>query len=134
MIEDNTDQQTFLHSCPNVTQFILQNTDPNKLTFDDALIRLREYSNVYNNGQIPRFMECIRQVGVEAIARSLKEDGSNVHEKQPIRQEQINMKRSHDQFLTMNGSMLHSNNTANNLMKNSGNVKSMNSFAQYQPV
>lgn len=44
------------------------------------------------------------------------------------------MKRSHDQFFTINGSNIHSNGSANNLMKNSGNFKSMNNFALYQPV
>jgi hypothetical protein len=44
------------------------------------------------------------------------------------------MKRSHDQFLGYNSNTMLPNGSTDNLMKNLGNVKSMNSFAQYQPV
>jgi hypothetical protein len=44
------------------------------------------------------------------------------------------MKRSHDQFLSYNSNAMLPNGSTDNLMKNLGNVKSMNSFAQYQPV
>lgn len=63
MIEDNTDLQTFPVSFPSVVDFICKN-NLSVLSFDTALISLREYVNCYNNGQIPKYMECIKQVGV----------------------------------------------------------------------
>lgn len=70
LITDNTDSQTILESIPSIINFI-SGENKMSLTFDEALISLREYANRFNNGQIPKYMECIRQVGVKNILDSL---------------------------------------------------------------
>lgn len=70
LITDNTDSQTIPESISSIIKFICGENKIN-LTFDEALISLREYANKYNNGQIPKYMECIRQVGAKNILNSL---------------------------------------------------------------
>jgi len=70
LITDNTDSQTIPECIPSIIKF-MSGENKMSLTFDEALICLREYANRFNNGQIPKYMECIRQVGVKNILNSL---------------------------------------------------------------
>lgn len=70
LITDNTDSQTIPECIPSIIKFMI-GENKMSLTFDEALIALREYANRFNNGQIPKYMECIRQVGVKNILDSL---------------------------------------------------------------
>lgn len=53
LITDNTDQKTIPAGIPLIINFIYGDKEVD-LTFDEALIRLKEYSNKFNQGQIPK--------------------------------------------------------------------------------
>lgn len=73
LVEDNADQETTPKEIPSLIKFIFEPMKNNGIVgFDEALIRVRDYANRYNDGQIPKYMECIRQVGVGKILNSLE--------------------------------------------------------------
>jgi hypothetical protein len=62
IIEDNTDHNTTPRQNPSIINHIYQNKSV--ATFDDALTSVREYANQFNNGVIPKSLECIQKVGI----------------------------------------------------------------------
>ena len=78
LIEDNMDIEMTPKEIPSLKQFIYHQKETSlAVTFDEALIRVREYANKYNDGEIPKHMECIRQVGVGKILQSLEKTVSS---------------------------------------------------------
>lgn len=78
LIEDNIDIEMTPKKIPSLKQFVYHQKEKSlAVTFDEALIRVREYANKYNDGGIPKHMECIRQVGVGKILQSLEKTVSS---------------------------------------------------------
>ena len=70
LIEDKSDHETLPINTPTINVYIY--TTAQMLNFDHALIGLREYANKFNDGHIPKHMDCIKQVGVKKILKTIQ--------------------------------------------------------------
>jgi len=69
IIEDVTDLSTTPRDNPSIMNYIYRNG--NDVTFDQALSAIKEFTNIYKDGVIPKNLECLQRVGIENISRSI---------------------------------------------------------------